>query len=51
VGIERKVVSIRMEESLLEQLKVIAEEQNRPFSNLVETVMKEYASQWKMTKE
>lgn len=46
MGIERKVVSVRMDEDLLQQLKEIAQKQNRPFSNLVETVMKEYASNW-----
>lgn len=44
------MISIRMEETLVQQLKEIAEEQNSSFSNLVETVMKEYAAKWNKNK-
>ena len=35
-----------MDETLFQKLRQIAQQQNRPFSNLVETVMKDYAAKW-----
>ena len=43
MGIEKKVFSVRLDEELIEKLRVIAETQNRTLSNLVETVLKRYA--------
>ena len=42
MGIEKKVVSIRMDEELIAALKGIAKEENRPLSNLVETIIKQF---------
>lgn len=44
MGVEKKVVSVRLDERFIEKLRQIAEEQNRSLSNLVETVLKEYVS-------
>lgn len=44
MGVEKKVVSVRLDESFIEKLRQIAEEQNRTLSNLVETVLKDYVS-------
>jgi len=42
MGIEKKVVSVRMDETMVEELKAIAEQENRPVSNLIETIIKQY---------
>ena len=42
MGIEKKVVSIRLDEEFIEELKQCAKEENRPLSNLIETVLKTY---------
>ena len=42
MGIEKKVYSVRLDEELLNELKKIADEENRTLSNLVETVLKRY---------
>ena len=42
MGLEKKVYSVRLDESLLNELKIIAESENRSLSNLVETVLKKY---------
>jgi len=42
MGIEKKVMSIRLDETLIEKLKVVAEKENRPLSNLIETILKHY---------
>lgn len=44
MGIEKKVVSIRLDEQFIQDLKNVAENQNRSLSNLIETVLKEYLS-------
>ena len=44
MGIEKKVVSMRLDEDFIEKLKEIAETQNRTLSNLIETVLKEYVA-------
>jgi len=44
MGIEKKVYSVRLDEELLTELKVISKEENRTLSNLVETVLKKYVS-------
>ena len=45
MGMEKKVYSVRLNEELLEELKKIAEKENRSLSNLVETVLKKYVSE------
>jgi len=50
MGMGKKVISIRLDEELLETLKVIAREENRPFSNLIETILKQHVSSKKDTK-
>ncbi len=47
MGIEKKVVSVRLDEAFIQELKAIAEQQNRNLSNLIETVLKEYAARQK----
>ena len=44
MGLEKKVVSVRLDEAFSQQLREIAEKQNRSLSNLVETVLKDYVS-------
>ena len=44
MGIEKKVVSIRLDEQFIQDLRNVAENQNRSLSNLIETVLKEYLS-------
>ena len=48
MGIEKKVLSIRLDEGLINALKVIAKNDNRPLSNLIETVLKQYVSTQKV---
>ncbi len=47
MGIEKKVVSMRLDEQFIEELREIAETQNRSLSNLIETVLKEYVAKLK----
>lgn len=49
MGIEKKVVSIRLDENLIEQLKEKADAENRPLSNLIETVLKRFIAENKTT--
>lgn len=42
MGIEKKVVSIRLDEQLVQELRHAAQAQNRSLSNLIETVLKEH---------
>ena len=44
MGLEKKVVSVRLDEEFIQKLKELAEQQNRSLSNLVETVLKDYVS-------
>lgn len=44
MGIEKKVVSIRLDEEVITELKKCAEEENRPLSNMIETVLKIYTT-------
>ncbi len=45
MGIEKKTVSVRLDEDLIAKIRALAEKENRSFSNLVETVLKKYADQ------
>ena len=51
MGIEKKVVSFRLEESFIEELKELAKKENRTLSNLIETVLKVYTENQKKSKE
>ena len=42
MGIEKKAVSLRMDEQVIEDLRAVAGKQNRSLSNLIETVLKQY---------
>ena len=42
MGIEKKVLSIRLDESFIDELKIAAKEENRNLSNFIETVLKQY---------
>ena len=44
MGIEKKVLSIRVDQELIDKLKIIAKGDNRPLSNLIETILKQYVS-------
>ena len=44
MGLEKKVVSVRLDEEFIQKLKELAEQQNRSLSNLVETILKDYVS-------
>ena len=44
MGQEKKVMSVRLDEPLISELKIIAQEENRPLSNLIETILKQYVS-------
>ncbi|MCL2350926.1 MAG: DUF6364 family protein [Firmicutes bacterium] len=50
MGIEKKVLSIRVDQELIDELKIIAKSDNRPLSNLIETVLKQYVGSKKETK-
>ena len=39
MGIEKKTYSFRLEENLVEQLRVYAKEENRNLSNMIETIL------------
>ena len=42
MGIEKRVLSVRLDQELINKLKLIAKDENRPLSNLVETILKQY---------
>ena len=42
MGVEKKVLSVRLDDELIKALKIIAEDENRPLSNLIETILKQY---------
>ena len=44
MGIEKKVLSVRLDEEFIDELKILAKKENRSLSNLIETVLKRYAS-------
>lgn len=47
MGIEKKVISIRLDEEFIEELKKCAKAENRPLSNFIETVLKGYVRKQK----
>ena len=42
MGIEKKVLSLRLDDELIEKLKLLAEKENRSLSNFIETILKKY---------
>lgn len=44
MGIEKKTYSFRLEEDLVEQLRVYAKEEHRNLSNMIETILLQYVS-------
>jgi len=50
MGLERKVISIRLEEDFIQELKDLAEQENRPLSNFIETVLKKHVAAHKSEK-
>ena len=42
MGIEKKGISIRLDEDLIDRLKEVAEQENRTMSNLIETILKQH---------
>ena len=44
MGVEKKTYSFRLEENLVEQLRVYAKEENRNLSNMIETILLQYVS-------
>lgn len=42
MGNEKKVISLRLEEEFIEELKACAKEENRTISNLIETALIAY---------
>lgn len=44
MGIEKKTYSFRLEEDLVEQLRIYAKEENRNLSNMIETILLQYVS-------
>ena len=42
MGIEKKVYSFRFDEDMVEKLRLYGQQENRPLSNLVETVLLDY---------
>jgi predicted DNA-binding protein len=42
MGIEKKVLGMRLDEEVIEKLKELAEKENRTVSNLVETIIKKH---------
>ncbi len=40
---EKTMVSMRLDGELVDELKILAKDENRAFSNLVETILKQYA--------
>ena len=43
MGIEKQVLSMRLDEELIEKLKRLAEGENRSLSNYIETTLKQHA--------
>ena len=47
MGIEKKVLSIRIDDEIIERLKVLADAENRSLSNYIETILKGHIEQKK----
>jgi len=44
MGIEKRVLSVRLDDETIDALKAIAKNENRTLSNLIETVLKQRIS-------
>ena len=44
MGIEKKVYSVRLDEQMVERLRIYAQEENRNLSNMIETILLQYLS-------
>ena len=42
MGIEKQVLSMRLDEELIEKLRKLAESENRTLSNYIETLLKKH---------
>jgi len=42
MGVEKKVVSIRLDDEMIEKMRRLAEKENRNLSNYIETILKNY---------
>lgn len=47
MGIEKKTISIRLDDEMIQELQLLAKKDNRNFSNLVETILKKYLEEQK----
>lgn len=47
MGMEKRVVSVRVSKELYQNLKILAENENRTLSNLIETMLKAYVAEKK----
>lgn len=47
MGIEKKTISIRLDDEMIRELQLLAKKENRNFSNLVETILKKYLEEQK----
>jgi predicted DNA-binding protein len=45
MGVEKNVYSFRLEEEVVQKIKEYAQSENRNFSNMVETILKNYISE------
>lgn len=44
MGIEKRTYSVRLDEQMVEKLRVYAKEENRNLSNMIETILLQYLS-------
>ena len=42
MGIEKKVLSLRLDNEVIEELKLLSIKENRSLSNFIETILKKY---------
>jgi len=50
MGIEKRPISTRLDEKIVEKLKELADKENRTLSNVIETIIKKYIEQNEKTK-
>ena len=51
MGIEKQIISARLDDDTLDKLKRICEKENRSLSNLIETILKRYLHESDVFKE
>jgi len=42
MGIEKQILSMRLDESIIKKIKELAEKDNRSLSNYIETILKQH---------